>query len=225
MPVKFIHKEVSADDSTVSTGAASIRKRTRINTKYKRLKALEPVQYLEMENMLLSGESPVNVARHMRKDWRVFPDIKEATVIQLIKRFKAEVIAPRLVTSQGDMKTKGGKALSRSMCNINIAEEYENLLVMQKKRLESILQREEILPTLLDSVGKEIRLMNDLLKGFTNFKLSAGMLTRVNNGDPLVQMNVVNQSIEFGERNDSHVRQANAAALLIETLSPTIIDI
>lgn len=160
--------------------------------KFKRIQELPPEKSLELENMLLTGEPVSEVARHVA-GWGVFNDLKESSLYQLLNKYKAEVIQPKIAMNyNGLLKTDKAKALKRATEAIDLAAEFADLIVLQKHRLNKMMIREEGLPVVLDTVSREMRLLLDVLRGYSSVKVDAGMARRLESGDTLANVNMLN---------------------------------
>lgn len=221
MAVKFI----SNDAKEVLPRKNSLPE-ARPKARYKPLQDLPYVQYLEIENMLLSGESPNLVARHVRGKWGALMDVKEESVIMMLKRFKRDVIVPKLALSAGLIRTdKGRAALAKSTATLDIAVELDELCAMQKKRITKIMEHESKMPLLFDWVNKELRLYKDILRDFAMLKLETGMLSRIKDGSPLMQVNIMNGMEKYQMDVDRGQQLAYVTQKMLGLLSENVIDV
>ena len=184
MAVKIITNEVKKR-------YAAKNKRRGGFSKYLKLRALGTEKYLRIENMLYSGETTRAVARLIREEWGDMTDVKEDSLHQLLRRFKRDVIQPKITHGKGFMLSDKGRALSIASSNMDLASELEKLCKLQQARIDKLLKVEEGMPLLFAGLNKELRLLKDIYRDYAILKIETGMLGRLKDGSPLDRKSVV----------------------------------
>ncbi|NIT54887.1 MAG: hypothetical protein GWN00_01165 [Aliifodinibius sp.] len=212
MALTFIKKSKAGVPEKV---APYIKKQVTHRTKFKALQDLGRERYLEIENMLMSGESPGAVTRYIREEWGVFKDKSEGAVLFLIKKFKRDRITPRIKRAAKALTATEEKVVSTIQSDLDIGKEFVELIHLQKARIKKVSEVEKKMPMLLGGLNKEISLMNQLLLGFNKYKMDLGMLDRVKGGGPLVNVNLVNSINTYQQdiKRKDEIAAATAAAM------------
>ena len=193
--------------------------------KYAKLRALGRDRYIEVENLLLSGESMVELARFMQTQWGAYPDESEASVVTMLKRFKREVIVPKINNAAKVLQKSDRTVLSTLNATIDVGQELMEIIEFQKGRVHQLSLVELEDKKILGSLRKEIKLLLECLGALHKYKVDLGMLDRLKEGGPLVQMNVLNSVNEFHQNVAGKDQLAEATAKAIELLgNPNVID-
>jgi len=169
-----------------ATGAES--KPTAHNRKpskgFKRLKALGEERVAVIENLLLKDYSSGYVASRIQNDWDALQDVKHSTLSRQIERYRRTEMAGQLAvySDQLEKQDPSGErqkvALSRVAQDVDSIEELTELIHAQKARLQKIINREADMPTNMDQVGKDIKLLKDLIKDLAELQMETGQLQR-----------------------------------------------
>lgn len=186
-------------------------------TRFASLRDLGREKYLEIENMLLSGESVVETARFIQSNWNVFSESNEKTVVALLKKFKREVVVPK-INNGAEVLVKSDRAVvSTISSDVDIGKELVDVINLQKGRVAKLATKEKNMPLILGALSKEIKLLTECLGAYHRFKVDLGMMDRIKDGGPLVQMNVLQsvQNYNMDVQSKSEVAKATEQALKV----------
>jgi hypothetical protein len=131
-----------------------------------------------VDEMLLAGETPARVAKWLHEEKGVLLDIKTASVKKNLERYRAVDLARKVKDELKKSETKLGVAIPKKKMNAMI--ELEELVEIQKGRLDKVLIKEKGLPEgiLLKQASDEARLLKETLVELGKLQLETGVMRR-----------------------------------------------
>lgn len=147
------------------------------------LRDLGEGRLVELENRMMKNESPLELARLIQDDWGELKGYKQDSVRKLLARYRTKHIDGNLAKFADRVASTSGAAVRRELAKqaerLNVMDEMENLVLIQKGRVEKLLKKEEDLPIPLNATQNEIRELGNLLKNLAGLQLETGHLRRV----------------------------------------------
>jgi hypothetical protein len=204
-----------------------------------------------VDALLMKGDTPYNIAKRIQKDWGLLNHITTQSVQSQIEAYRRNFFGTEVVTTvtTTDNETQETTVETKT---VNIVSTYlkgrldaytlnEQMVLLQIKRINKIMDREEKMPTLLDQTRKEIELLTKMMQNFTNLQFELGIVQRMaqvldhqitlNNPDLLVEEKRVADKIKAIQGRDmiisrvknvlnmvSHLEMENAEALEAEVV-------
>ena len=150
--------------------------------KYERIYALGPDRVSQMDAMLFKGTPAKDVARFIQNEWKEYTDVKLGTLAQQINRYNKEVNVAQMAVATGtDVSDKKGMVshVKKVEAKFDTLQTLRNLVDQQSRRLNKIALKEQTLPTVLDTVRKEITLYAKLLDQLATLEMDLGILQRI----------------------------------------------
>lgn len=132
----------------------------------------------QVDQLLISGEKPVKVARWLQGDLKLLTDLQESSVKKNLERYRAQELKGKVLENLTDRAMgKSAAGLHRQLMAI---DEMTDLAVLQRKRLDKILVREDGMPKglLLKQASDETRLLKELLVELGKLQLETGIMRR-----------------------------------------------
>lgn len=139
----------------------------------KRLHELHADVLKEVDQRLLSGESPSSVAAWLQDELHQLTDIQPASLKKNLERYRASELKDKVI-EKVVAKTLG-KHVSGIHSKLNALEEMERLVAVQKARYEKALVKEEASPLPMKMVSDEGRLLKEMLVELGKLQLETGI--------------------------------------------------
>lgn len=145
---------------------------------FKKLHDLGPEIVSQVDDMLLSGETPTKVARWLQADLGLLGDLKESSLKKNLERYRSKDLRERVVNDLADRAT--GKSVAGLKKQIIALDEMTELAEIQRGRLQRIIMKESQLPQgiLLKQASDEARLMKEVLVELGKLQLETGVMRR-----------------------------------------------
>ncbi|QXN72611.1 hypothetical protein RCZAHN_2 [Rhodobacter phage RcZahn] len=145
---------------------------------FKKLHDLGPEIVSQVDDMLLSGETPTKVARWLQADLGLLGDLKESSLKKNLERYRSKDLRERVVNDLADRAT--GKSVSGIKKQLLALDEMTELAEIQRGRLQKIIMKESQLPQgiLLKQASDEARLMKEVLVELGKLQLETGVMRR-----------------------------------------------
>lgn len=149
--------------------------------KYERLYALGTDRMAQIDAMLFKGTAAKDVARFIQNEWKEYTDVKLGTLSQQVNRYNKEINVGAVAAVTGTVVDKKGMVthVKKVEAKIDTLQVLRNLVEQQQQRLNKIYMKEEGLPTVLDTVRKEITLLAKLLDQLATLEMDLGILQRI----------------------------------------------
>jgi hypothetical protein len=142
---------------------------------FKRLQELGPDIVAQVDDRLLSSETCSAVASWMQNELGVLKDLKPGSLKKNLERYRASDLADRVV-----QEIKAKVPMSGVKKTLIAIDGLEDLVEIQRGRLEKLLMKEATLPAgiLLGQTKDEIRLLKDTLVELGKLQLETGIMRR-----------------------------------------------
>jgi hypothetical protein len=211
------------------------------------IKALNPKQLQTVNEMLQRGETAWTIAKKIHKDWGIH-NHKSIQAVQgqvetYRKKYRILEVTETTETSSDGTEEKKVEVKTSFMASSYLKgrlDAYtlnEQMVQLQLKRINKIMEREEKMPTLLDQTRKELELLTKMMAGFTSLQFELGILQRtahvlehhhsLNNPDLLSEESRVANKLKAIQGRDtilSRVRNVLALASKFDEDSREIIE-
>ena len=157
---------------------ARARKHKQPVVAFKALKALGDEKMQVIDERLLAGDSCALVVDLIQQEWGDLDDMSAASVKKMLERYRGSELREKTLA-----RIAGAQKMSEiSVINhrLNALDEMDNLVRLQRARVEKILVREADLPNgiLLKDASFEMRLLKDTLTDLGRLQLETGVLAR-----------------------------------------------
>jgi hypothetical protein len=140
-----------------------------------RIAALGDERVTELRDRLQRGDSVLKLVALIQEDWGEITDIKADSLKKTLERFRKRI---REEMTESIVESAVGKTTSGLLKRMNVMEELEELAIVQKRRFQKVLHREEQGPLLMKQVSEEARLFQGLLGQLATLQLETGILRR-----------------------------------------------
>ena len=202
--------------------------------KYKRLYDLGSDRLGIIESMLTNGESPQKVAEHIQGDWQECTNVKLATLVKQIQRYRADVLEPKIQMA-AEKAAEKGTAISTQMKKfreqVSVMDELTKTLNMQMHRIQKAFTKEENKGEdgkLDPAINKELRAFTDIARALATLQLETGVLRRVPKQVQGIFAQLPAEELrEFRlemEQNDNSLRALNDIKDVLQEAAGDIID-
>lgn len=145
---------------------------------FKKLKALGSDRMAEIDSRLLSGEPCSTIAAWIQVDLGKCKDIKPASLKKMLERYRETELRQKTLARIANAQR--GDSIKTINKRLNALEEMEEMVKIQRGRVDKILMREAKLPEgiLLKDASNEVRLLKDMLLDLGKLQLETGLLPR-----------------------------------------------
>lgn len=180
---------------------------TKHRRRYSRFTRMGRDKVTQLNYLLASGNTCIEVANHIQEIWGDSLDIKATSLEKQLQRYRKDVVYPTLDTKVEFTKEnlqkweEGGKAegtavharagaaedsvilegvvILSNAPSRNALADIEELIEVQRARLLKLYERELKTPILLGDTTREIKQLADLYKQHSSLQMDMGLITRV----------------------------------------------
>jgi hypothetical protein len=136
-----------------------------------------PAEVLDkVDSKLTSGEPARAVAQWLQEDAKLLTDMKPDTLKKTLERYREghlrNKVLSRITEAQHTL------ALKTVQKRLNALDELEELVVIQRGRVDKMLMMEKDKPILLKSTTDEIRLLKEMLVDLGRVQMETGVLPK-----------------------------------------------
>src|SRR5262245_10509815 len=143
------------------------------SAKWKVLRQLP--RFDEVVTRLREGQAPDYVARLIQEEMKQCVDLDRATLSNLLRQYRAEVIGV-VAVEDGAI---GADGLDRALKEkVDLYEQYAFLVNAQTWRVKRALKREAQQSGMLANLYRDMDVLRQTLKDFADFQLETGMIRR-----------------------------------------------
>lgn len=145
---------------------------------FKKLTTLSPELVAAVDDRLLKGDPPSTVAAWLQETCEVLLDIKRESLKKNLERYRAKDLKDRVIS---ELTAKAAPETAHGIKKrINAQDELEDLVCIQRARLDKLLVKEKGLPDgiLLNQATAEVRLLKDSLESLGRIQLETGTMRR-----------------------------------------------
>ena len=156
---------------------------------YHQIKSLGEEVMLGIEARLLDGESAAKVVTWLQKDMELLTEAVPASLKKTLERYRGKELRDKTIKKIA--QAQRGVSLKEVAKHFNAMAQLEEVAVMQRKRVDKMMELEKGKPMILKAASDEIRLLKDTLVALADMQLDTGLLTRAGkgaNGTPVDQM-------------------------------------
>jgi hypothetical protein len=135
-----------------------------------------------VDGMLLSGVSPIAIAKHIHEEWGQLTEIKRVALVTALKRYRATVLDPKLQTHFMEKQTRvaNGYAEARQFHDrVSALDRAEALVAMQWDRIQKVYEVEQKTPGLAPRVSRELKPFTEMVRVLGYLQLETGAMPRV----------------------------------------------
>jgi hypothetical protein len=145
---------------------------------FKKLKSLGADRMNEVDARLLSGEPCSSIAAWIQVDLGKCKDIKPASLKKMLERYRETELRQKTLARIANAQR--GDSIKTIQKRLNALDEMEDMVRVQRGRVEKILMREANLPEgmLLRDASNELRLLKDMLLDLGKIQLETGLLAK-----------------------------------------------
>lgn len=145
---------------------------------YSRIRSLGEERVQEINEWLMDGKPAMALAKKIQEEWGEFDDVNEKTLTQQLNRYRADlqvgaVFEARTAKNFMSMVKRGATYLQK----INVMEQLEHLILMQKQRIEDALPQERLMKLPIKQVNVEMHSMLTMLEKLQKLRFELGLDT------------------------------------------------
>lgn len=145
-------------------------------TKHALLSQLPNDKLAEVTTLLANGNSIAGVGKIIQTKWGLLPDTKPATLEKAIIRWRDDQASAHVLKQLVTVGVVDN--VTHLAMKVDVINELSMTYQLQKLRIAKLLQREEVLPTLMDQMGKEITRSTEILVSLAKAQMDTGILPR-----------------------------------------------
>lgn len=152
------------------------------------VRAMTPKQLSMLNNWLSRGEKPWKIAQKVQKDWKLGTHVTTQAVMGQImtyqKRYQLQAVQETTTTLNPETGTTVTTTKTKHMVSkflkgrLDAYHLNEQMVQLQIRRVNKIVEREDKMPTLLDAARKELELLMKMMQNFTNLQFELGIIQR-----------------------------------------------
>lgn len=145
---------------------------------FKKLKSLGEERMNDIDSRLLSGEPCSSIAAWIQVELGKCKDIKPASLKKMLERYRETELRQKMLSRIANAQR--GDSIKTINKRLNALDEMEEMVRIQRGRVDKILMRESKLPDgiLLKDASNEVRLLKDMLLDLGKIQLETGLLPR-----------------------------------------------
>lgn len=144
------------------------------DSKHKRIKSLDCFE--EVHEMVITGWTLVDIAKHIQKIKGEADDITEDAVVWALGEYRKDL--PPGVLVQKSLPAVFTAAAKQLATGLDALAEMENLFRIQMKRLHIDHEMEVTMGKLLPTMTAEIRMAKDILGAYSEMQMDLGVIKR-----------------------------------------------
>ena len=162
---------------------------------YAALKALGDDVLEQIDAKLTAGESGGAVAKWLQEEMKLLADGKRASLTRKLERYRGTELRNKVISRITEAATSASiKTLAK---RVNAMDELEEMVRIQRVRVDKMLALEEGKPMLIGATTGEIKLLKEMLVDLGRVQLETGFLTRAPKTIKGVLANARGERIEF----------------------------
>ena len=146
--------------------------------RHKELMTMGADQLAVLRAWLVEGVSPKDCAKRLQLGKSMFTDITLNTLKVRIQRYYNDKVLPNLMRSKVMDTPVSEEDLSDTLAKLDGYSALEALVILQEKRVLKLMSQEQKLPTLMESMRREIKQLQDLYKDLNYMQLELGIHNR-----------------------------------------------
>lgn len=150
------------------------------------LRTLPEERLNEVAELIRSGTKIAPIAKTIQTVWKLLPDEKPTTVEKALARFRDDLAATTVMKKL--ISTGAIDDVTKLAQKVDVMNEMQQLYALQKLRISKLFEREEMLPMLMDQLGKEITRGNQMLAAIATQQFDMGLVHRAPKVSNLKQM-------------------------------------
>lgn len=145
---------------------------------FKRLAELGVETVAIVDQRLLTGDTPSNVAAWLQNELKVFLDIKLSSLKKNLERYRAIDLKDKVIEDIKNQVLPTNTA--KLFKSLSALDELTELVSIQKSRFQKVVVRESQMPNglLLKQVSDEGKLLKEMLVELGKLQLETGVLAR-----------------------------------------------
>lgn len=143
---------------------------------FSRLTELGPEVMGEINARLLNNETPADISRWLHEDLDLMKDVKVQSVAKMIARYRVKALRKHVVEEA--LFNMKGRSTSQLKTRLSALDEIEELVVLQRGRVDQCLMIEAGLQRLSPATREEMKLLKDLLVQLGHLQLEMGILPK-----------------------------------------------
>lgn len=156
------------------------------NRGYARILGLGEKRVNEIHLLFYAGRTAKDVAEILQNDWLEFSDVNPSTLTRQLVRYRGDKLDQALVTDPNpkqlvdeELPPKALLVLRKVENKIDSHTALEELVLMQRDRLNKIYTHELKLPSVMDAVRKEVDMLAKLLQQLAGLQMDLGVIVRI----------------------------------------------
>jgi hypothetical protein len=162
---------------------------------YAALKALGDDVMAQIDAKLTAGESGGAVAKWLQEEMKLLTDSKRPSLTRKLERYRGTELRNKVISRITEAATSASiKTLAK---RVNAMDELEEMVRIQRTRVDKMLALEEGKPMLIGATTGEIKLLKEMLVDLGRVQLETGFLTRAPKTIKGVLANARGERIEF----------------------------
>lgn len=138
--------------------------------RFARIFAMGEARVTALNNFLALGNSTIQAARMIQKDWAQFTDVAEKTLIQQINRYRQEYV--EAITDSAKAITLNKEKL---FGRLDVLSAMVDLCLLQRDRIASFLAKEKQVGMPMKAINDEIVTYSALLKDTQKIQFDLGV--------------------------------------------------
>jgi len=133
-----------------------------------------------LEQRLREGETPNQLAIMIQDKWGKATTISKQAVLMKLLHYRNVVMGSSILIAAARINPQDkGEILDRIRANVDVLTELQDLVAIQKRRLEKALRLESRVAGLRMEASGSIRLLAELLSRTADIQFDLGIMTRV----------------------------------------------
>jgi hypothetical protein len=130
----------------------------------------------KIDSRLTSGEPARAIAAWLQSEAQVLTEVKPDTLKKSLERYREGHLRNKVLARITEAQHT--KALKTVQKRLNAMDELEEMVVIQRSRVDKMLLMEKDKPILLKSTTDEIRLLKEMLVDLGRVQMDTGVLAR-----------------------------------------------
>jgi hypothetical protein len=143
---------------------------------FKNIKALGGDVMGAIDDKLSMGEPASAIADWLKKEQGFLPEMRRDNLIRTLDRYRSTELRNRLLARMTEAQHHD--STKTIMKRLNALNEMEEVVTIQRARLDKVLMLETDKPMIIKVVSDEIKLLKDMLMNLGNLQLETGYLHR-----------------------------------------------
>ena len=156
---------------------------------FRRIMDLPQERRLVLDTMFHQERGVPRIREHFQQVFKIWLDVTPANLDRFLYRYKKQVIDPYFAKSIVSVNQQRGVIpLINSKEDIDVLQEVGSLVIMQKARVQKMLNRERDMPMLFNTLKAEMQALGGFVQQFADLSFDMGLmkrapkLTKITNG-------------------------------------------